>query len=273
MADIGYVWQEVPPAWEEFLRTPMEYADIRLYFGDQRQGKSITAVASVIDDYYQHLTHVVSPDGEFVKAHALNETEQAYLEAPIEDGGMGIKYNHLRHMRIFNDEGTKSKIVKVPSNYVVLSPVKVFANFHFYGIRFVYTDLENLISYINTPLMTAGWVVLDESVLTDRRDTSTLVGKFMVWFGAQCGKRHLRMIIASQYANMIQSRFHLFATTRAECSYDPDTSIVTLSVNKTSPIMSSTDYVSAPYRRFFNTNEIVPIPQHKINRAMETVVG
>lgn len=273
MDDIGYIWQETPPEWSEFLKTPMSFADIRLLFGDQRQGKSITAVASVIDDYYQYLTHVVSPEGEVLNANALSEREQEYLEAPVNKGGLGLYYNHLKHMRIFNDDGTKSKIVSVPSNYKVLSSVKVFANFHLYGIRFMFSGLEMLISYINEPLMTNGWIVLDESVLTDKRDTSTLVGKFMVWFGAQCGKRHLRMVIASQYANMIQSRFHLFATTRVECSYDADTAIVSLEVNKSSPVMGSTNYLSTPYRKYFDTNEIVPIPQYRIDKAMETIVG
>jgi len=266
-------WQPVPPEWDNFLKTPMSFADVRLFFGDQGQGKSITAVASAIDDYYLYLTHVVSPEGELLKARALNEEEQVYLEAPLKDGGMGLKYNNLKHMRIFNDDGTKSKIVSVPSNFVVLSPVRVFANRMMYGIRYMYADLEHLIGYINTPLMTNGWVLLSESVLVDKRDTMTSVGKFMVWFGAECRKRHLRMVIDSQYPSMVQSRFHLFATTRVECSYDEDTTIVTLDVNKNSPMMSSTSYVSFPYRRFFKTDEHMNIPQGKIDKALATVVG
>jgi len=57
----GSAWRPVPLEWENFLKTPMTYADVRLFFGDQGQGKSITAVASAIDDYYLYLTHVVSP--------------------------------------------------------------------------------------------------------------------------------------------------------------------------------------------------------------------
>ena len=121
--------------------------------------------------------------------------------------------------------------------------------------------------------MTNGWVLLSESVLVDKRDTMTSVGKFMVWFGAECRKRHLRMVIDSQYPSMVQSRFHLFATTRVECSYDEDTTIVTLDVNKNSPMMSSTSYVSFPYRRFFKTDEHMNIPQGKIDKALATVVG
>ena len=269
----GSEWKPILPEWDDFLKTPMSFADVRLFFGDQGQGKSITAVASAIDDYYQYLTHIVSPEGELLKACALNEGEQIYLEAPIKDGGMGLRYNSLKHMRVFNDEGIESKIVSVPSNFIVLSPVRVFANRAMYGIRYMYADLEHLIGYINTPLMTNGWVILSESVLIDKRDTMTSVGKFMAWFGAECRKRHLRMVIDSQYPSMVQSRFHLFATTRVECSFDEETTIVSLEVNKNSPVMSSTSYMSYPYRRFFDTDEHMDIPQYRIDKAMETIVG
>jgi len=270
---MGKTWQEVPSEWAEFLRTPMTYADVRLFFGDQGQGKSITKVACVIDDVYKYVTHIVSPDGEFVKAHSLDEMEQAYLETPIKDGGMGVKYNHLKHMRIFNDDGTKSKIVSVPPTYSVLSPIKVFANRTFYGIRYMPFDLEQFISYINTPLMTNGWVVLSESVLISKKDTMTYVGRFMEWFGAECRKRHLRMAVDMQYRRMLQSVFHLYATTNIECSYDAETTIVTLGVNNSSPVMQDVEYVSYPYRRFFDTDEIMGIPQYRIDKAMETIVG
>ncbi len=165
------------------------------------------------------------------------------------------------------------KIIEIPTDYYVLSPVKVFANRTFYGIRYVNFDLEKFIAYINTPLMTSGWIVLSESVLLSRKDTMSYVGRFMEWFGAECRKRHLRMVIDTQYRRMLQSIFHLYATTTVECSYDEDTSIVTLDVNRSSPVMTSTDYMSLKYRRFFFTDEHMDIPQGRINRALQAVVG
>lgn len=269
----GNEWHETPPEWLEFLKTPMSFADIELYFGDQGQGKSISTVARVIDDAVRFVTHVVSPEGEFVKAHALNLQEQDYLEAPVEEGGLGLEYSNLRHMRIFNDDGTKSKIVAVPTDYSIVSPVKVFANRTFYGIKYAPFDLELFISYINTPLMTNGWLVLSESVLISKKDTMSYVGRFMEWFGAECRKRHMRMAVDMQYRKMLQSTFHLYATTTVECSYEPETTRVFLDVNKSSPVMSSTDYVSYPYRRFFNTDEHMDIPQYRIDKAMEVITG
>jgi len=272
-ASFGSVWYEVPLAWIDFLKTPMTYADTRLFFGDQGQGKSITTVALTIDDVFKYITHVVSPEGEFVKAHALNEVEQDYLETPINEGGMGIRYNNLKHIRIFNEDGTKSKIVAMPPDYSIITPVKIFANRTFYGVKYVPFDIQQFISFINTPLMTGGWLVLSESVLLSRKDTMSYVGRFMEWFGAECRKRHLHLVVDTQYRKMLQSIFHLYATTTVECSYDTETTRVYLDVNKSSPIMQTTDYISYPYRRFFNTDEHMDIPQYRIDKAMETIVG
>lgn len=266
-------WQPTPLEWAEYVSTPMSFADVRLFFGDQGQGKSISATACAIDNYYHYLVYVISPEGETLKAKSLNQEEKLYLQAPVLAGGLGIAYDNLKHVKVFNNDCTKSKIIALPQEYMVQSPVKIFANRTLYGIRYMYTDEEHLIGYINSPLMTNGWVILSESVMLDKRDTMTGAGKFMAWFGAECRKRHLRMAIDSQYPSMMQSRFHLFATSRVECSYDEDTTIVTLDVNGNSPVMESTSYVSYKYRRFFDTDEHMKIAQGKINKAVATVAG
>ncbi len=264
-------WHEVSPEWTEFINTPMNYADIRLFFGDQGKGKSITTVACVIDDVYQYANYAISPQGEMLKVRALNEKEQAYLESPTKQGGCGIIYDNLRHMRVFNDDETESKIIAIPSDYYILSPIKIFANRTFYGIRYAPFDLETFIAYINSDLMTNGWVVLSESVLIGKQDPTSHLSTFMKWFGAECRKRHLRMAVDMQYRNQLQPIFHLYSTTVVECDYDPETTTVTLDVNKNSPIMTSTDYISKKYRRFFKTDERTNIPQYKINRALDVV--
>lgn len=268
-----YKWQEIPLEWEASLKIPMNFADVRLFFGDPGSGKSMSTVACVIDDVFNYVTHVVTPEGEMIKANALNEEEQMFLEAPQSKGGMGIRYNHLRHMRIFNDDGTKSKIVKIPTNYTILSPVKVFANRTFYGIRYAPFDLESFMQYINTPLFTNGWIVLTESVLLGKEDWQSYVARFLRWFGATCRIRHMHMAVDMQYRNQLAPLFHLLATTNVECSYDPDTTIVTLDVNESSPVMTSTSYVSHPYQKFYRTDELPQVPQYRIDKAMQSIRG
>ncbi len=264
-------WHEIPPAWERFLAEPMTFADIRLFFGDQGQGKSISEMACVADDVYQYITHIISPEGEIIKARALTDDEIDYLETPIKEGGVGIVYDHLRHMRVYNDDATKSKIVSVPTNYSIETPVKIFANRTIYGMRYAPFLLELMIEKINTTLMNESWIALSEAILVSRKNTNSYLGNFMEWFGAECRKRHIRMVIDSQYKRQVLSVFHLYATTTVECTYDPETTIVDLAVNNSSPVMQSTAYLSFPYRRFFYTDEHMNVPQIKIDRALKSM--
>jgi len=243
----------------------MDYADIRLLSGEQGAGKSSTSVALPVDDYYEKLTGVVSSYGEYVKARSLNEDEESELES------QGIAYDQFKHVRIFSDDGKESKVVSIPSNFMVVSPVKIFANFTLYGIRYVPIDGARIIEYMNTDLMRDAWVILDESIIVDKQDTMTREGKMTQKFGAQVAKRDVRLIINSQYLNMVQGRYALFATTRVECSYDSNTHRITLDVNKNSPEMVSTSYYAPPYWRFYKRKEVIKVPQGKIDKALEAM--
>lgn len=237
-------------------------ADVRCLLGDQGTGKTNTAVALVVDDCYAHLTGIINPKtGEYYKARPLNENEQKFLASKK------IAYHKLKHIRVFGNDGS-SKIVVKPAGWVIDSPIKVFSNFHFYGVRFRYIEVETIIENINSDVLMNGWIVLDESILTDKRDTMTTVGKMMAWFGAQARRRKLHMIIIAQYANMLQSRFNLFATTRVQCSYDKNSHIISLDVNRTSEFMDKVDFYAPDYWKFFKHDELVKVPQSKVDKVM-----
>jgi len=241
----------------------MDFADIRLLHGDQGQGKSVTSVALPVDDYYANMNAVVSPAGEIINARALNEEEQDELEY------RGVAYDQFKHIRIYSGVGSESKLISLPSNFTVRSPVKVFANFMLYGIRFVPINGARIIEYINDDvLFRDAWVLLDESVDVDRHDTMTKEGKMTGKFGAQVAKRDLHLVINSQYLHMIQGRYTLFATTRVLCAYDTDTKIVTLDVNQNSPMMQSVDYYAPPYFRFYKRGEVIKVSQTKIDKIL-----
>ncbi len=240
----------------------MDEADVRLLTGDQGGGKTGTAVALVVDDTYMNIDGIRSPDGQFYKARALNESEIKKLESH------GINYNILKHICVHSPNNGQYKIIEKPKGYVVSSPVRIFSNFHFFGIYFKYVDLPFIIEHINDDLIMDGWIVLDESIMTEKRDTMSSVGKMMAWFGAQARRRRLKMVIIAQYADMVQSRFNLFATTKAICTYDKKTNNISLEVNRNSPVMKSTTYYAPDYWRFYKHDERVLVPQYRIDKTL-----
>jgi hypothetical protein len=241
--------------------TAQNQADVRLILGDQGAGKTNTAVAMVVDDVHQNITGITLPSGAKYKAQTLKDDEISMLEK------RGIVYNPIKYTKIFN-QNNESKIIKIPNGCMINSPIRVFSNFHFYGIPFKYVVVEEIIENINNGMFTNGWIVLDESILTDKRDTMTQVGKMMAWFGAQARRRKLKMVIIAQYADMVQSRFNLFATTRVLCSYDKYTKMIDLDVNDNSEVMGSTTFYAPDYWRYFRHDEIVSVPQYKIDKTL-----
>ena len=244
---------------------PASYADIRLITGEQRSGKSTTGAAFAIDDYYKQLDGLVSANGEKVKAQSLSQEDKEYLRRN------GINPNILKYVRI--SSGSQSKLIKIPNGFTVSSPVKIFANFHLFGICYSYISLAELFQYVNTDLFSNAWILSDESVMTDARNSMEVGGKLAAQFGATIGKRNSHMCIMSQYTEMIERRYRLFHTMKVLCTYDPETKLVTCDVKERNQPSYSYDYWQPMYRPYFNTNELIPIPQDKIDKALAKIYG
>lgn len=251
----------------------IDKADIRILQGEQRSGKSTTATALVSCDVFAMARGLITPNGTFIKAKALVQDEVDWL---VKSGKGNDEDIPLRFLRVFASDGKTSKIIEKPRDWMVDSPVRVFANFHFFGFRFVLIDLQFMIEHMNSMILYATnespvWVILDESFMTEKRDTMTVVGKDMAQMGSQVGKSAAHMIIITQYLDMVQSRFVRFATTKVLCSYNKNTKMVHIDVNKTSDVMRSCDFDSTIYRRFYNHREKVLIPEYRQNQALKII--
>ena len=245
---------------------PATFADIKLINGEQGSGKSTTGVAFASDDYYDKLEAIVSPSGEFIKAKVLSKEDKLYLQK------CKIRPNIFKYVRVFSDDG-ESKIVKIPDGFIVKSPVKIFANFHLYGLEYAYISLADIIMYINTDLMNDAWILSDESVMTDARNSMENAGKLTASFGGSIRKRNSHMCLMVQYNEMIERRYRLFHTMRVLCSYDAQSKVITCDMKKRGESTFSYDFWSPNYWRFFNTEELVHVPQDKIDRTLAKMYG
>lgn len=245
--------------------SPPSYADIRLITGSQRNGKSNSLVAFPLEDYIDHLTAIMSPSGNKIKAKTINANDKSILKQ------CGLRPNKLDYVRVFSNDDKQSKLIKIPRDYMVLSPVHIFANFHLYGVRFSYIGITDIIENINTQLFDDSWILADESVLTDARNSMESMGKLVAMFSATIGKRNAKLCVAAQYHEMVERRIRLFATTTVTCSYDKDTKFITCDIKSPNEPEFSVDYYAPLYWRFFNTKELIQIPQEKIDRALARI--
>ena len=248
----------------------MNEADVRIITGEQGAGKSTTAVALVVDDYHDNITGIIHPNGIRLRASTLKEDDLSYVEDKIYIKDTSIPYNSHKHIKIYSPNN-ESKIIEKPQGFIIESSVKVFANFKFYGIRHMIVDLVTIIENMNTELFRNAWIVLDESFMTDKRDTMTRVGKMMAWFGAQARRRNLHLVIVAQYLNMVQSRFNLFAKTRVICSFDEYTRMIDIDVNESSEVMQSTSFYAPEYWKYFKHDDLVKVPQYRIDKTLEAM--
>ena len=244
--------------------SPPSYADARLILGDQRSGKSCTGVAYAKDDYYDQLDSVRSLVGQILKARTLDKGDKEYLME------LGIYPDVFKYVRIFGTGG-KSKVIRIPKGWTVLSPVRIFANFHIYGLRAVYITLADVVQYINSDLFTNAWILSDESAFTDPRNSMTNAGKLMAQFSATVGKRNLHFCQMTQYNEMVERRLRLFATTRVQCSYDEKTKMITCEIKKRGETVRSVSYYAPSYWYNFDTTERIAVPELQIARAMASV--
>jgi len=225
-------------------------ADIRILTGPQGSGKSMTGVAYPVDDYFEK-AKAIFPSG---KQYPIIGTFPYYL----------CKTNDGRILKLPNDYRTRGIRIE--------SPVKIFANFKLFGLKYIYTDMKMMIQNMNSPLITDAWFLIDESFMIDKRNSMTQVGKIVAQFSATIRKRRLHLVIMVQYKSFAELRLRIFATQTILCEYDKRMGVVTLTISKKGEKRKQTvSYNSMQYRRYYDTYELIPIPEHVIERAKALV--
>ena len=167
---------------------------------------------------------------------------------------------------------TNTAVAKVVDAYNNDNTVKIFANFKLYGIKYVNASLATIVEYLNSNLITDGYIVIDESYIGgDARMGMTLMTKVLTWFGSQIRKRGLHLILIAQHGRMIDYRFRLFMTEHIMCSYNEKKHMITLTiVERGKKKKRSFSYDGSQYWKNYNTNELPQIPENLIAKVLMT---
>jgi hypothetical protein len=236
------------------MATPLSYAPISLYEGEQGSGKSGAVVAEAVDVTFANVTSIKLANSlEFSASPALNSRGKPMI---------GWVTVHLKD---------KDIVAKCPEgSCVIADTIKIYANFHYYGIRAVYMTMAEIIEHLNDGTISYGYLDLDEHYMSgNAREGMSPVVKVITQLSNQMRKRHLYLNYLSPHARMLDwiersaVRKHVF------CSCDEDTKMITLNIReKGHKKMRTVTYYAGTYFPYYDSDELMPLSETKINRAI-----
>lgn len=221
----------------------MAQANVTIIEAQMGEGKTNTATALVVDDYYSNLYAVKSP-----------ESGKLYTVKPHS------------HQSFWLPDG---RLIKRPTSWETFSTSRIFANYHLFGMKYVYVDMNTMVELLNRNVISGGKLVLDEAYITgDARRNSTAMTVIATWFGQQMRKRDVELFLLVQHGRFIDWRFRYIAKRKILTSYNENTKMIRLLVqnlNRGSEKIVS--YYAPQYWPYFDTNELPEIPTRVIEKA------
>jgi hypothetical protein len=247
---------------------PLNYAPITIVEGEQKSGKSCFCVTRVVDPTFANITSVKLQDGTVVKAEpALNSRGYAIT---------GMAKMWFPNPRV---------MVVPPHSCVIADSIRVFANFHLKGIRYVYLPLHLIIEYLNSGLITGlspdglikeAFLIIDEAYIGgDKRDGMSPLVKVISKLGYQIAKRHLHVMFALPEADVLDFRLRGIETEHVICQpYDEVREIITVDIKnrKRYKQTRSVSFSARPYFRYYDADEQFELTNTQIARALASAV-
>ena len=241
---------------EQEAQAPLSKAPIALIVSPQGGGKSTIMTARAVDSTFANATSVIMPNGfEVPCLPALNDKSKPIIGSVIP---------------LF--KGEEPFVAEVPDDAcVVAESIKIFANYHLYGIRSYFVSLADIVENINTDLFTNAYLYLDEGYIgADARNSMNMLNQILsTQFAFQLRKRHLHFTIAYPLSRMADIRYRLMWTERIECEYNDKTFEITAKIRKNGKEKKIT-FDASLYWQYFNTDERFKIPESKISKALSS---
>jgi len=219
-------------------KAPFTEAHVCMIEADQGGGKSLTATGMVTDTYFRDCVRIYCEENNI--------------------RGIVKGYDHKNRIARLKVDGV-TKFIRIPKSYKLHSPMRIFANFHFYGIPYVYIpSFGHLLAWLKAGIIVNGWLVLDEYYIGgNARDSMTAFGKELEKQGFQMRKMQLDVILITPIASLIDKYARLTPTKHILCSYDKKRREVTLTIREKGKRGSRVlpPFDATQYWPFYWTNE------------------
>lgn len=235
---------------------PFTYAPVTIIEGEQKSGKTETAVTRVVDPTFANITGVKLASGIIVKAQPVLNKE-GY---PI------IGYGRLW---LPNQEPRTMKIP--PKSCVIADSIKIISNGHLYGIRYAYMKLRGIIEHLNDGTLRDCYLTIDEAYIGgDRRDGLSPLVKVISKLGWQIAKRHITLTMCLPDSSVLDLRFQKLETEHIITSYDETTRKITMFIRNTKKYkrVREVSYYAPLYWKYYNPDEEFELPEVQLTRAL-----
>lgn len=166
---------------------------------------------------------------------------------------------------------TTTAMAKVADAYAKNSNIRIFANFTIYGMKYVHLSIAQIIEYLNSNLIRDGWIIIDEAYISaGSQSSNSWLTRLFQLLGLQGRKRNLHIIVIYQTGRLAPWLIKWMNSEHIICSKQKNSCYITLDISDKEHKQNRTiTYNSKKYRKFFNTNEMVPVPESAIAKAME----
>jgi len=193
---------------------PFSEAHITLIEGDQGEGKSNTATGMIVDAHSRDCVRIFCRDKLNMECEVINYDRK----------------NRIAKIRVDGD----IKLIRIPSSYNLKSPMRIFTNFHLYGIPYVYCpSFAHILKWMMQDIIKDGWLLIDEYYIGgNARDCMTAFGKALEKQGFQYRKMQLEVIIITPMASTIDRYMRIIPTKRISCAYNKKTREITLEIRE-----------------------------------------
>ena len=226
-------------------KAPFSSARITLIDGDQGNGKSVTAVARIYDAYS-------------IDAVSIYCREQLKITCEVKSYSRTYGVEGMQGVARIKYKG-ELKLLRIPSKYKLNSPMRIFTNFHLYGIPYVYCQTFNqILEWLKSGLICDGILAIDEYYIgANARESLGLLGRSLSKQSFQFRKMQLEVMILTPLARVIDWTARMINTERISClDYNPKTKRVTIEIKKKGQVGSRViTYDASPYFCNYRTNE------------------
>ena len=237
-------------------KLPLNQAPITLCEGTQGKGKNLFCVSEAVDLTFANATSIKLTNGQIFNVSPVL-TEKGY---PI----IGKVIVHLPH---------KDIMANCPvGSCVIADGVRIYGNFHFFGIRAAYLTIGEVINYLNEGLISHAYLYLDEHYLVgNAREWMSPQSKAITQLTNQMRKGHIHLTYITPFARQIDTleRASVYRNVLCE-NYNPETHMATYSMKQEGQHGAITrEYYAATYFPYYLTDEKIQMSKDKIGRAIE----